>query len=129
MNTHVLKDYIDEKIFSDLDKLEEVSNIIPEKVLDSLKDMHDEVRDLGYKPLGFQERYEEVYMKAYNILHPEEQEQEEEEEYAILFDSKDGYSCPWFNDENTEGVQEIRFYPDRDSRLYIMKDGSEYWTD
>ena len=64
-------------------------------------------------------------------------EEEEEEEYAILYDSKDGYISPIFHftslfEEECDDLsfwEEVRFYPDRDSKLWIAKTGEKYWTD
>ena len=55
----------------------------------------------------------------------------DEEEYAILFDAKEGYISPFLNDDISmmSDYMEVRFYPDRDARLYMKKDGVCFFTD
>ena len=55
----------------------------------------------------------------------------EDEEYGILWDAREKYISPFFDEEEEKlsDYMEVRFYPDRDARLYICKNGECFFTD
>ena len=130
-------DILEEMAYSYLDQTKEVLLSGDEKQATAmLKSITDILYDLGWSFGAFlsEEKYEDTLGKLWDKklgLYAEEEEEEEEEEYAILYNSSDGYMSPFFfyDEEGLNNISEVRFYPDKDSRLYILKDGSQYWTD